>query len=148
MRKVMLVLDGVSVGGTKHKTERERERVHPCNVCENAFKSLPMPSQHTIWQHSAHVFACKGCDKKFNPKNRHNKLVMASITTEKVFATSPCGARTTTEKIILNLNVWGEEKRKRTVLTSSRKRADFLYSPRWKSIMLFFNIFVCVMSIF
>ena len=30
--------------------------------------------------------------------------------------------------IILNQNVWGEEKRKRTVLASSRKRADILYS--------------------
>ena len=30
--------------------------------------------------------------------------------------------------IILNLNVWGEEERKRTVLASSRKRADILYS--------------------
>ena len=68
---------------------------------------------------------------KFDPNNsifRHNKLVeCGKLTTVRVFATSPCGARTTIEEIILNLNVWGEEDRKRTVMASSRKRADILY---------------------
>ena len=31
------------------------------------------------------------------------------------------------EEIILNQNVWGEEERKKTVLASSKKRADILY---------------------
>ena len=48
-------------------------------------------------------------------------LCVASLTTGRVFATSPCGATTTVEEIILNLNMWGEEERKRLVLASSRK---------------------------
>ena len=75
VREIMLLLDGISVGG---QSTRERERVHPCNVCDKAFKSLQIPSQHKVWQHSGHVFACKGFCKKFNPNksiNRHNKLV-------------------------------------------------------------------------
>ena len=62
-----------SVWGDK---SQERERVHPCNVCDKAFKSLQMPSQHNIWQHSGNVFACKGCGKYFrtnNSMNRHKK---------------------------------------------------------------------------
>ena len=62
-----------SVWGDKaHK----RERAHPCNFCDKAFKSLQTPNQDTIWQHSLNVFVCKGCDKKFktnNSINRHNK---------------------------------------------------------------------------
>ena len=54
-----------------------------------------------------------------------------------LFSTSPCGARTTIE-----------EKRKRTVLASSRKRVDILYHLKWKYIVLVFHKFVCVMSIF
>ena len=52
---------------------QERERDHPCNVCDKAFKSLQMPNKH-----SGHVFSCKGCGKKCNSNNsisRHNKLV-------------------------------------------------------------------------
>ena len=89
---------------------QERERVHFYNVCDKAFKSLQTPSQHKIWQHRSHVFVCKGCGQKFNRNNsinRHNKLVWASLTTERFFDTSSCGARTTIEEIILNLNVWG-----------------------------------------
>ena len=49
-------------------------------------------------------------------------LCVASLTTGRVFPTSSSEARTTIEEIILNLNVWGEEEKKRTVLASSRKR--------------------------
>ena len=49
VREFMFLLDGISVGD---KTQ-ERERVHPCNVCDKAFKSLPTPNQHKIFQHSA-----------------------------------------------------------------------------------------------
>ena len=106
VREIMLLLDGISV---RVQSPRERERVHPCNVCDKTFKSLQMPSQHKIWQHSGHVFACKGCGKKFNPNNSINRhsLCVASLATGRVFATSPCGARTTIEEIILNLNVCG-----------------------------------------
>ena len=34
-------------------------------------------------------------------------LCVARLTTGRVFATSPCRARTSIEEIILNLNVWG-----------------------------------------
>ena len=50
-------------------------------------------------------------------------FLVASFTAGKAFATSPCGAR-------------GKE-RKRTVLSSSRKRADILYHLDWKSIIWF-----------
>ena len=110
-----------------------------------------MLNQHKIWQHSGKVFACKDCGKKFNPNNsidRHNKLVCAKPHHRRVFATSPCGARTTIEDIILNLNVWGEEERKRTVLASFKKRADILYSLKWKYIVLVFNKLFCLMFFF
>ena len=54
-------------------------------------------------------------------------LCVASLTTGKDFATSLSGARTTIEKIILNLNVGGEEEKKRAAQASSRKTADILY---------------------
>jgi hypothetical protein len=36
-------------------------------------------------------------------------LCVASLTAGRVSATSPCGARTIIEEIIVKLNVWGEE---------------------------------------
>ena len=54
-----------------------RQMVHPCIVCDMAFKSVWAPNQHTIWQHSGLVIVCKGCGKKFKTKNsinRHKKL--------------------------------------------------------------------------
>ena len=68
---------GPVLGEKAHKREREREEVHPCNVCDKAFKYMQMPNQHTIWQHSGHVFVFKGCGEKFktnNSINRHKKL--------------------------------------------------------------------------
>ena len=53
----------------KYKRERERERLNPCNVCDKAFKSLPMSSQHKIWQNISHLFVCKGCGKKLKTNN-------------------------------------------------------------------------------
>ena len=72
VREFMLLLDGISVGDKAHK----KERVHPCNVCDKAFKSLP------------------------------------TAITSTQFSTSTCGVR--------------GEKRKRTVLSSSRKKEDIL----------------------
>ena len=66
-------------------------------------------------------------------------LYVASLTTRR------CGARNTIEEIILNLNVWGEEERKRMVLVSARKREDILYPLKWKYIVLVLNTFVCAM---
>ena len=45
--------------GTKHK---KREKIHPCNVFDKAFKSLPSPTP-----------VYKGCGKKFNPNNSINR---------------------------------------------------------------------------
>ena len=58
----------------KHKGER----VHPCSVCDPAFKSFPMLSQHKSQKHRGHVFVCEGCGKTFKTNdscNRHKKLV-------------------------------------------------------------------------
>ena len=41
-----------------------------------------------------------------------------------------------------------EEERNRTVQASSRKRVDIIFPLKWKSIVLVFNKFGCVMSIF
>ena len=57
VREIMLLLGG-SVWGDK---AQERERVHPCNVCEKAFKSLQMPRHHKLGQHSGHRLG-KFCD--------------------------------------------------------------------------------------
>ena len=73
VREFMFLLEWISMGGQE---TRQRERVHSCNVCDKAFKSLP--NQQKIWHHSGHVFASKDCGKKVNPNNsinRHNKLV-------------------------------------------------------------------------
>ena len=79
--EIMLLLDGISAGDKA----QARERVNP--------------KQHTIWQHSGHVFVCKLCGKKFKTNNsikRHKKLVcVASLATGIAFTTSPCGSRTT-----------------------------------------------------
>ena len=60
------------------------------------------------------------------PVCQNSATAVANLITGRFFGTSPYGARTTIEEIILNLNVWGEEERKRIVLASSRKRADIL----------------------
>ena len=75
---------------------------------------------------------------------------MASTATERAFATSPCGARTTIKEIILNLNVMGEEGRKKMVLASSRKREDILYTPHFDIYCVFILIkkTICVMYFF
>ena len=56
VREIMLLLDRISVGGKA----QESKRVHPCNVCDKAFKSLQIPSQHKISAqcHSGTVAMC------------------------------------------------------------------------------------------
>ena len=43
VEEFMLMLDGISVGGTKHKREGSS-----CNVCDKALKSLATPNQYKI----------------------------------------------------------------------------------------------------
>ena len=40
---------------------------------KRAVKSLQMPNQHMIWQHSGHMFVCNGCGKKFKTNNSINR---------------------------------------------------------------------------
>ena len=137
-----------SVWGDK---AQKRERVHPCNVCDKDFKSCQMHSQHKIWQHVGHVLPARIVARSSTPTAASTdtiSLCLANLTTGRVSATSPCGAMTTDEEIILNLNVWGEEERKRTVMASSDRRARIFYPLKWKSIVLVFNYLVCVMSFF
>ena len=87
-------------GEEKAPRERQRDRVHLCNVCDKDFKSFPMHNQHIIWQHFGHVFVCKGCGKEFNTNisiHRRKKLLLV-------------GQRTTIKEIILNLNMMGRRK--------------------------------------
>ena len=93
-----------SVWGDK---AQERERVYSCNVCDQAFKSIQMPSQLQIWQQQGNVFVCKGSTPTTASTDTIS-LCLASLTTGRVFATS-CGTRTTIEEIILNLGGGGEE---------------------------------------
>ena len=45
---------------------QDRERAY---TCDQALKCLPTLNLLKSWQHSGHVFVCKGCGNKFNPKN-------------------------------------------------------------------------------
>ena len=92
VRKFMLLLDGINVGDEAHK----KERVHPCNVCDKAVKSLQRTNQHTIWQHSGQMFAWKGCGKKFKTNNSINR-------TKKLFGCKPHH-----RKSVCNFDMWGK----------------------------------------
>ena len=97
VKEFMLLLDGIIFGDKAHK----KERVHPCNVCDKAFKSLGTPNTHIIWQHNGNVFVCKVCDKKFKTKTASTdkkRFLVSSITTRGAFATFHYGARGRMEK--------------------------------------------------
>ena len=79
------------------------------------------------------VFVCNGCGKKFetyNSINRHKKLVCGKPHHRKwLYNFSMWGKAMwgkAIEEITLNLNMRGKKERKRTVLVTSRKRADYL----------------------
>ena len=81
-----------------------------------------------------------------NSINRHNRLVCGKPQHRKSFCHVGQGP-----PLRRSSSIWmcgGEEERKRTILASSRKRVNILYPLQWKSIVLVFNKFVCVMSIF
>ena len=117
-------------------------------------QSLPMPNQHKSWQHSSHVFVCKGCGNTFktnNSINRHKKLVCGKPHHRKSFCNFSMWARTTiAEEIILNLKVRGEEERKRTVLASSKKNWKSIVAVLMKKkncVMCIFKFFFCLLLI-
>ena len=106
VREIMLLLDGISVGG-QIATEGE---VHPCNVCDESFSSLQIPSQLKFDSTVVLCLHASFVAKSSTPTTASTNticLAVASLTTKRFFTTSPCGARTTVEEIIFNLNVFG-----------------------------------------
>ena len=85
------------------------------------------------------MFFCNDSSKKF----KTNNIINRHKPTERALVTAPCGARTTIDEIILNLNMRGEEERKGTVLARSTKRADILYHLNLKSVVLILKYFSC-----
>ena len=72
-------------------------------------------------------------------------MCVASLATRRAFATFTCAARTIFKEIILNLNLMEKEERKRTVLASSKKRAEISIDSL---LCCYFNIFLCVFNVF
>ena len=144
MTAFMLLLNGISVGETKHK--RERGFIHVMSVtrlsilCQR-LTSIKFGSTARSCVCLQRVVARSSTQTTASTETK--SLCVASHTIERAFATSPCWARTTIiiKEIILNLNMSGKEERKRTVLASLRKQADFCYHLNCKSIVLIFNIF-------
>ena len=125
----------------------EREMVHPCNVCDKALSSLcqQLPSAK-FGSIVAMCFTAMVVARSSTPTTLSTdtwSLCVASHTIGIVFASLWCGTWITIEKIILNMNVRGEEERKRTDLASSRKRADIFYHLIWKSSVFVFINFLC-----
>ena len=109
--------------------------------------NLPLATHHCLPEQCFHCGE-NFFKKKIAPTTASTdaiSLCVASLTTQRFFFTSPCGARTTNKEIILNLNVWGKEERKRTVLTSSRKGEDILYPPQMELCLFLINlVFLCL----
>ena len=70
VREIMLSLEGISVGG-----ESTRKRGFIPVMYVTKLSSLCKCLASTKCQHSGHVFACKGCGKKFDPNNSINNLL-------------------------------------------------------------------------
>ena len=63
--KPFIILEPGGGEGQRGDKSEESERVYSCNVCDKAFKSLPMPNQYNIWQHSGHVFVLRTARVRF-----------------------------------------------------------------------------------
>ena len=148
VREIMLLLDGISVGGTKHKRKKGFTSVMSVAKLSSLCKCLASTKFGSKVAMCLPARVVAGSSTPTTVSTDTISLCLANLNTGRVFATPPCGARTTIKEIILNLNVLGEEERKRLVLASSRKKADNLYPLKRKYIVLAFNKFVCVMSIF
>ena len=121
-----MLLDGISVGGTKHKRDKGFTSVMSVTKLSSFCKCL---ASTKFGSTVAMCLPSRVVARSSTPITASTDtiiLCVASLTTGRFVGTSSYGARTTIEEIILNLNVWGEEERKRIVLTSSRKRADLL----------------------
>ena len=100
--------------------DKDRERNYLCNACDSLTRTN-LGSTVAMCL-SARVVARSS--NKTTSSTDTRSLCVTSLTTGRAFATSPYRVRTNIDDIILNLNLREEEERKRTVLTSYRKRAD------------------------
>ena len=96
VREIMLLLDGISVGGQiTREREREREREgHPCNVCDKAVKFCKCLASTKYCSTMAMCLPAMVLARSSTPPTASTdtiSLCMASLTTGRVFATSPCG---------------------------------------------------------
>ena len=94
----------IGAGGAQNYKAQERERVHPCNVCDKAFKSLAIPNQHNTWPHIGHVLVCKDCCnmfKTYNNINRHKKLVWQTSPQEELLKLPHVGQGLPTRRLSL-----------------------------------------------
>ena len=135
VREIMLLLNGISVGG---QSMRERGFISVMSVTKLSSLSKCLASTK-FGSTVAMCLPARVVARSSTPTTASTDtidLCLASLTAGRVFATSQCGARTTIEEIILNLDVWGEEERKRIVLASSRKRADILFPLKCKYTVL------------
>ena len=125
---------------TKVQSTRDKKKVSPCNICDRAFKSLPTPNQHKIWQPLYHVFDYKGRGKMFktsNSINRHKKIVYG---------------KPHHRKNVGNFFMWGKDHHcddhpqsqsdegggENEVGSGQLQEEGILYHPNWKVIVLFF----------
>ena len=111
---------------TKHK--RERRFISEMSMASVLFRCQRLTSTKfcstVAMCLSARVVAKSSRSTKASTDTR--SLSAASLAIGRAFSSS-CGARTIIKEIILNLNMRGEEERKRTDLVNFRKRAYLLY---------------------
>ena len=96
---------------TRISLKKHMKRVHHCNKYEKSFKSLQMPNQHIIWQHSGNVFVCK-------QQQQHQQTKEAVS-----FQASP-------QEFFLQLLHVGQ---------GGGEEKDILYNPSWKYIIYLFH---------
>ena len=119
---------------------QERERVQPCNVCEKAFKSCQRLNRPKFGRKMAIFLSARVVTRSSNQqKHQHTQEACEWQASPQEELLQLLHVRH--YEIILNLNIRGEEEIKRTVLASSRKRANILYHLNCKSFELVFNKF-------
>ena len=129
------------MGSVWRDKAQERERVQPCNVCEKAFKFCQRLNRPKFGRKVA-IFCLQGLWQEVQAQQKYQHTQEACE-----WQASPQEEllqllHVRHYEIILNLNIMWEEEIKRTVLASSRKRANILYHLNCKSFELVFNKFV------